>query len=129
MIHDHTIEQRSVNTNHDEYEVLAQSICTGKAIAMGQNGWIYAVRRLCYNFKNTKTCRQVCSNPYLRWMDRQTMRQKWTCIGAFHVYSPRPSSAPSTADKPSMGFKVLWNEKQDTDPRCGPNFCCCMALL
>ena len=126
--YDHTIEQRSVHTDHDEYEVIAQATCTSRAIATRQNGWIYAVRRRC-NYRNSWTCRKLCTALYLTLSDQQTSRKKWKSIGAVHVYSPRPSSTPGTATKPSLGFKVLWLDSLDTETKCGPNFCCCMALL
>ena len=124
---DHIIEERSAN-KHDDYEVIAQATCTSRAIALAQNGWIYAVRRLC-RYKSQETCQQLCTAPALRSSDRQTSGLKWKSIGALHIYASTQSSAPSTVTNPSIGFKVQWRDNYDTVSRCGPNFCCCMALL
>ena len=126
----HNIEERSTNAPHDEYEVIAQAICTSMAIARGENGWTYAVRRVCLldDPRVFKNCIEVCTMWLgLQYGDPQNRGLKWKCSGALHVFTHRPSSAPSSATQPSVGLKVLWTPGYET-VFCGPNFCCCSVV-
>lgn len=120
---EHSIEGRSTHATHDEYEVLAQATCTNIAIARGESGWIYAVRRHCggHHYQN---CKALCLTPHVSHADHETRYRKWKSIGGIHVYAPRPTSATY---RPYLGLKVLWIDTYDQNTRCGPNFCCCFA--
>ena len=119
------IEKRSIPVNHDEYETVAQSVCTSMAIDRRLNGWTYAVQRVCSS--STETCQEICSSKFLHVQDSQTVHSTWSCIGALHVYKNRPSSSPGTKQAPSIGLKVFWWSNYHTHRSCGPNFCCCHA--
>ena len=112
---------------HNEYETIAQSVCTSMAIKGGYHGWTFAVRRKCDDI--TKPCDVLCSLQALRNLETypDPSKTKWTCLGAVHVYESRPVSQPSTTKNPSIGFKVFWSESYHTGQHCGPNHCCCFA--
>ena len=118
--------QPQLNPNvHNEYETIAQSVCTSMAIKGGHQGWTFAVRRQCDS--NTKPCDVLCGLQALHNLDPQSSKKKWTCLGAVHVYPSRPVSQPSTTENPSIGFKVFWSNVYHTGQNCGPNYCCCAA--
>ena len=119
---------RSIRGRHDEYEVIAQATCTSIAIAKGQNSWTYAVRRFCSQ-NHLDNCQDLCTASPLVNYDHQTKSHRWTSIGALHVYTHQPPSTPSTVNEPSIGLKVLWVPDYEIQPHCGPNFCCCAALI
>lgn len=119
-------QQQNLNA-HDEYETIAQSVCTSMAIKENRGGWTFAVRRQCDS--STEPCEAICSAAALHKQDDQTKSQRWSCLGAIHVYRdpPRPVSGPSTVSKPSMGLKVFWSSSYHKGRNCGPNYCCCLA--
>ena len=121
----HIIEKRSIPVNHDEYETVAQSVCTSMAIGKRLRGWTYAVGRVCSS--STESCQEICSSKFLHVQDTQTAHSTWSCVGALHVYKSRPSSSPGTKNSPSIGLKVYWSSSYHTGRNCGPNFCCCHA--
>ena len=120
------IEKRSTSLNHDEYEAIAQSVCTSMAIDQKRGGWTFAVQRVC-TYSNLETCQQLCSSKFLHVQDTQTAHRTWRCLGALHVYKGRPSSSAGTINQPSMGFKVYWSSTYHTWKYCGPNYCCCQG--
>ena len=125
---DHSIEERSARAVHDEYETVAQMICTSEAIKIGQSGWIYAVRRECRI--GIASCIPLCGIPLMIMSDPQTRHKRWRAIGAVYVYPSRPvSNPPSTVQRPFIGLKVKWYPFYHTRVTCGPNFCCCFAEL
>ena len=119
--------QQQQNWNvHDEYETIAQSVCTSMAIKENRPGWTFAVKRQCDS--STEPCVEICSATALHELDAPTKSQQWSCLGAIHVYQSRPASGPSTFSKPSMGFKVYWSSIYHEGRNfCGPNYCCCFA--
>ena len=128
--YDHNIEERSVGSPHDEYEILAQATCTSISIANGVSGFTYAIRRFCYGRVHyTHNCQRLCTNPIGSATDQQTKHLKWRSIGGIHVYTPRPSSTPGTVQRANLGLKVLWVKDYDTNTKCGPNFCCCFVQI
>ena len=52
---------------HNEYETLAQSVCTSMAVSKGLKGWTYAVRRVC---SGSVTCDKMCASKFLHVQDR-----------------------------------------------------------
>ena len=123
--HTHNIEERAIYAPHNEYEILAQAICTSIAIKRGVSGWIYAVRRYC-TWRHHHNCETLCNDPLTSRADIETRRQWWKAIAGIHVYTHRP---PSTEQRPYLGLKVLWIDTYDQNTRCGPNFCCCFAHM
>ena len=119
------IEKRSIPVNHNEYEAVAQSVCTSMAIDRNLGGWTYAVQRVCSS--NTESCQEICISKFLHVQDSQTVHRTWSCVGALHVYKNRPSSSPSTKNEPSIGLKVYWSSSYHMGRNCGPNYCCCHA--
>ena len=122
-----SVQQQKLNA-HDEYETIAQSVCTSMAIKENRGGWTFAVKRHC-NFKDSSTepCEAICSVTALHKQDDQTKSRQWSYLGAIHVYQPHPVSEPSTVSKPSMGLKVFWISNYHKIRGCGPNYCCCFA--
>ena len=110
--------------SHDEYETLAQSVCTNMAVSKGLNGWTYAVRRVC---SGSVTCDKMCASKFLHVQDRQTVNRSWKSLGALHVYKKQPSSNTNDNSHPKEGLKVYWSKTYQTRTRCGPNYCCCLA--
>lgn len=121
--------QQQQNWNvHDEYETIAQSVCTSMAIKENRPGWTFAVKRQCDS--STEPCEAICSATALHEQDGETKSKQWSCLGAIHVHQdpPRPVSGPSTVSKPSMGLKVYWSSSYHKGRNfCGPNYCCCLA--
>jgi hypothetical protein len=108
----HIIE-RSVR-RHDEYETIAQGLCTTMSIISDQRGFTYAIGRRCFR-NGREICTVLC---------RRKLSQGWA-IGAVHVYKSRPYSWRSSVTNPRMGFKVLWRADYHNYDGCGPNYCCC----
>ena len=111
--------------SHDEYETIAQSVCTSLAIRKGINGWTYAVNRQCRS--DMDSCEAICASEALHKQDDQTKSNRWSCLGAVHVYGYRSSSSPSNSSHPSMGLKIYWSVSYHKNTACGPNYCCCHA--
>ena len=111
--------------SHDEYETVAQSVCTSLAIRKGINGWTYAVNRQCRS--DMDSCEAICASEALHKQDDQTKSNRWSCLGAVHVYGYRSSSSPSNSSHPSMGLKIYWSINYHKNTACGPNYCCCHA--
>ena len=110
--------------SHNEYETIAQSVCTSMAVSKNLDGWAYAVQRLC---SGTDTCLEICTSKSLHEQDPQTKDKRWRGLGALHVYLDRPSSSPGTSNDPHIGLKVYWSSIYHVGTGCGPNYCCCHA--
>ena len=110
---------------HNEYETIAQSVCTSMAVSRELNGWTYAVQRRCDS--STGSCEKICASMALRDQDSQTSGRAWSTLGAVHVYGGRPVSQASTTCDPYLGLKVYWSSTYHTGQNCGPNYCCCLA--
>lgn len=121
----HSIMERSASFRHNVYETIAQASCNSMAVIKGINGWVYTIKRPC---PHRQTCTQICNSFYLRILDSQTIHQPWLAIGALHVYPYRPSSIVTWYGS-TLGLKVLWRTDYEYYQRCGPNYCCCAAML
>ena len=113
-----------LQASHDEYEIIAQSVCTSIAVTMNAAGWTFAVQRYC-SPRARETCVQLCASAALHAQDFQTELKTWSTIGAILVYKDRPSSSAGTVADPHIGFKVYWSSTYHQGAGCGPNYCCC----
>ncbi len=118
-----TVQEKQLPNVHNEYETIAQSVCTSMAIKQGWAGWTFAVRRQCDSTTKHSDCGAICGTKDLYDEDAQLKNKRLACLGAIHVYHGRQ---PSTT-KPSIGFKVFWSSGYHESKGCGPNYCCCAA--
>ena len=117
-------ETAELQASHNEYETIAQAVCTSMAVTKSMGGWTFAIQRRC---SGPDTCVQICASKFLHTQDPQTTHRQWSTLGAIHVYGSRPSSSVSTVNSPHIGFKVYWSSNYHTGTSCGPNYCCCHA--
>ena len=121
------MEAKTAACMHTTEETVAQSMCQSLAMTKFIEGRVYAVGRRCTGGIN---CIQICSNTQLHQQDSQTSGHKWITAGAFHVYKDRPITNPEgTPTTAKLGLKSLWRINYETYTNCGPNYCCCVALL
>ena len=114
--------------HHFTEELLAQAMCQAEATKYNLNGRVYAVGRQCPNPwpRQNDNCKSICESPQLHVQDSQTAKDKWNCIGAYHVYYHRPPTMKhGQRNNARLGLKS--KEEDCTEERCGPNYCCCYA--
>lgn len=121
-----------ITATHTTEEILAQAMCQSIAVSKYIAGRPYAVGRQCPRPypKEGPTCEEICASDQLHQQDSQTSSHTWVAAGAFHVYVNRPATNPDgTPTTAKLGLKSLWNFGFENFPKCGPNYCCCVALL
>lgn len=116
--------QHEQQQQHSTEEILAQSTCTALGSSRGLTGAFYAVGRQCSD--SDATCDEICTSMFLCTQDKETIRHRWECYGAYHIYNNRPSTnSDGMLSTATLGLKI--RSETCGDLPCGPNFCCCRA--